>query len=437
MKVDTSISPLDSDTTSGATLKPDEATTDLENLEAALALESVPLSTPKSARLAAALSQSLNSPSLARRQTLLVASYLAWLIALIVGERIACAWTAVLIIALIQATTKLLARNENRDNKVPPQELELAELIDWAVILFSVLVLSTAAVCKINFKMPQPVNRQAIEISLLSPSDAINRQDILPASEAVEDTVKHHGDIENITETTVQPKTTVQQETTKAPVELRQSQAQPKVQPKIQPPMAAATAPTGTTSDTAGEQFKYNAPAGWKTIVVPGAKIEPAKTAEKSPSKTAKPAVNQPAEVLSEVTPGSFIESIDNEGENDHVVQSGGRSDNGTGAAAELHQYLKDLNRRIKRQWLPPAGMEEVVLIQFRVSAQGKLLAVTPVNSDGAPADAAMAAVRKAFPFKALPSSFTSPYLDIRYTFNYRINELNDIPIQLDRLPAN
>ncbi|MFX5784890.1 hypothetical protein ABTE36_20590, partial [Acinetobacter baumannii] len=76
-------------------------------------------------------------------------------------------------------------------------------------------------------------------------------------------------------------------------------------------------------------------------------------------------------------------------------------------------------------------------LIQFRVSAQGKLLAVSPVNGGGAPADAAMAAVRKAFPFKALPSSFTAPYLDIRYTFNYRINELSDIPLQLDRLPAN
>jgi outer membrane biosynthesis protein TonB len=95
------------------------------------------------------------------------------------------------------------------------------------------------------------------------------------------------------------------------------------------------------------------------------------------------------------------------------------------------------LNRRIKRRWLPPTGMEEVVLIQFRVSAQGKLMAVTPVNSDGAPAAAAVTAVRQAFPFKALPSSFSSPYLDIRYTFNYRINELNDIPIQPDRLPAN
>lgn len=433
MKVDTSICPFDSDTASGATLKPEEAKTDLEKLEVALALESVPL-TPKSARLAAALSQSLNSPSRARRQTLLGASYLAWLIALIVGERIACAWTAVLIIALIQATTKLLARNEKSGNEAQPQESELAKLIDWAVILISVLVLSTAAVCKIDFRQPQSVNRQAIEISLLSPSDAINRQDILPASEAAEDTVKHHGDIENISETTVPP------EATKAPVALRervQPNIQPKLQPNIQPMAAAPTAPTGTTSDTTEEQFKYNAPAGWKTIVVPGAKIEPVKTAEKNLLKAAKPAVHQPAEVLSEVTPGSFIESIDNEGENNHVVQSGGRSDNGAGAAGELHQYLKELNRRIKRQWLPPTGMEEVVLIQFRVSAQGKLLAVTPVNSDGAPADAAVAAVRKAFPFKALPSSFSSPYLDIRYTFNYRINELNDIPIQLDRLPAN
>lgn len=388
---------------------------------------------------------------MALRLPLTACTYAGWLLALILTDKAASAWTVILTFALVQSLAALLGAREKAaapsgemsfiaDGKVKRRiESELNELSDWAVITLSLAVLTVFSVFKIDMKAQPKIRKQVVEITLVSPNDAVNRHELLPASETATDSAKQKGELNDTmgsatpkaltsptkktSETKRQPEEN-EKEPTKEALQAKESAKAVKQRPqqliKTSTPKVAPSPAIDPQT-----QFKFQAPSGWKTTSYA---TDHNKT---TPNIRPQAASLTQSQMLSEVSPASFIESIDNEGENDHIVQSGGRSENGSGQENSLRLYLRELNRRIRKHWMPPAGMEEMALIQFRINHDGSLASVSAasMNAAGAiPTQAAIQAVRKTFPFKALPPDFKAPYLEVRYTFNYRINEMKDIP---------
>jgi len=86
--------------------------------------------------------------------------------------------------------------------------------------------------------------------------------------------------------------------------------------------------------------------------------------------------------------------------------------------------YMRELERRIKRNWDPPKGNESKrVVLLFKIGRDGRLLSVKVVKSSGnASADqAAKSAVELTAPFKPLPPEFKRSYIDIEFTFDYNV----------------
>jgi TonB family protein len=134
--------------------------------------------------------------------------------------------------------------------------------------------------------------------------------------------------------------------------------------------------------------------------------------------------------VLEEVAPPEMMEITENQGDNGNdTYQPGGRSSGGTGKKTQLIGYLKELHRRIKHAWTPPAGEERSAEILFRIRKNGTLASIKLVASSGdSDADAsAMRAIAACSPFKSLPTDYPAAYLDLQYTFNYKVDELSEV----------
>jgi TonB family protein len=133
---------------------------------------------------------------------------------------------------------------------------------------------------------------------------------------------------------------------------------------------------------------------------------------------------------LEEVAPPDMVELVDSQGDASlEVWQPGGHSTQGTGSHSLLVDYLKYLHRRIKKAWSPPSGETRSAEILFRIRRDGRLFSLKLVNSSGDSSsdEAAMHAIASCSPFKALPSDYTPEYIDLQYTFNYKVDQLTEI----------
>ncbi len=86
--------------------------------------------------------------------------------------------------------------------------------------------------------------------------------------------------------------------------------------------------------------------------------------------------------------------------------------------------YMQELQRRIKEAWQPPRGNESKrIVVVFKVDRQGRLIDVKISHSSGEQnADqAALLAIKQAFPFKPLPAEYTEKNIDIEFTFDYNV----------------
>lgn len=86
--------------------------------------------------------------------------------------------------------------------------------------------------------------------------------------------------------------------------------------------------------------------------------------------------------------------------------------------------YMKEVQRRIKLNWDPPKGNEQKTAIVFmRIAKDGRLISCKIYKSSGSPTmdKAALKAVEITAPFKPLPSDFNGQYVDIHFTFDYRV----------------
>jgi len=105
------------------------------------------------------------------------------------------------------------------------------------------------------------------------------------------------------------------------------------------------------------------------------------------------------------------------------------RAAHGDGPAAsaqadvDFGPYMADLQRRIKRAWLPPKGHEgDRVVVQFRIHKGGELSNPSISHSSGvAIADqAALMAIENSAPFAPLPPG-TKENCEFQFTFDYNV----------------
>jgi TonB family protein len=95
-----------------------------------------------------------------------------------------------------------------------------------------------------------------------------------------------------------------------------------------------------------------------------------------------------------------------------------------TSAEPDFGPYVAELQRRIKRNWIPPSGTENKrIVAKFKIARDGRLVSVILSQPSGnALADAAaLAAIRAAAPFRPLPTAFKKNDIEIQFIFDYNV----------------
>lgn len=91
---------------------------------------------------------------------------------------------------------------------------------------------------------------------------------------------------------------------------------------------------------------------------------------------------------------------------------------------ADFGPFMADLERRIKRNWVPPRGAESrKVLLLFYLGRDGQVVKIETKKSSGdEDADrAAIAAVEASAPFQAFPPQVKEDILPVEFTFDYNV----------------
>ena len=86
--------------------------------------------------------------------------------------------------------------------------------------------------------------------------------------------------------------------------------------------------------------------------------------------------------------------------------------------------YMRDLEQRIKRNWVPPKeDASKRIVVTFTIAKDGKLIDNKITKSSGVPlADkAALEAIEKTAPFRPLPEEFKGYSVPIEFTFDYNV----------------
>lgn len=330
----------------------------------------------------------------------------------------------------------------NSPKKNDDRELEelAAPIIAFISIAIPLVLLTSYLIFHIDLtRLHKPVSQsQIVEIELVAPSDAIDRKDILPATNKETATKAQKGALYTVASQTLTGAAAPRSEpsakadiSNKTPVEDKSITKDKSIS------HSEITAIKETTVESKGTAppLTFKAPDNWKTIVVAKGKDNSIAFSTYAATKaaTAQAAtIANARELVSEVEPANMIESIDSDGQlSPLTIQVGGRSKGGTGAASDLHAYLKLLNRKVKSHWIPPRGIDRIAIIEFRISADGKLLSTRALahrgNTDEEAEAAAIDAITKSFPFQPLPAEVKAANLDVRYTFNYRFNQIDEV----------
>lgn len=348
---------------------------------------------------------------------------------------------------------------ENDDREL--EELA-APIIAFISIAIPLALLASYLIFHIDLtRLHKPVlQRQIVEIELVAPSDAIDRSDILPATSKEIASKAQKGALYTVASQALTGAAT--------------PRAEPSIKANIRETVPVEDKPTGKNKSIAHREItltkeneaestvkassiakaeqtasskvlplSFKAPDNWKTIVVSKEKDNSiafstyAATAQATTYTATQKATTQAAPiadraVLSEVEPASMIESIDSDGQPTPLtIQIGGRSNSGKGAPSNLHEYLKLLNKKVKSHWIPPRGTDRIAIIEFRISADGKLVSTRALRARGhtdvEAEAAAISAITKSFPFKPLPPEVKAANLDVRYTFNYHFNQIDEV----------
>jgi len=302
-----------------------------------------------------------------------------------------------------------------------------------------------------GFKAPTPIvtQKQFIDIELTSFADFKDNNALVASTEEKDSQRKRSGSTDKVSMTppAVQPES--------APADRNSKETKEAGKRALQAvaPNRQTTAPTemvlmgaqvqaainSKNADMQAQQQKPEAkarlvsdiklPSGWKSVqadkllamqtnVSPGVRSKQTRAASESM-------------FMEESSPVELFEMVDNDGDSGtEIFQAGGRSTGGKGAPSTLQDYLKQLHKRIKRAWSPPDGDPRVAQILFRITRDGKLKQIRLLRTSGNPDsdEAAINAITGCAPFKGLPADFPSDSLDVKYTFNYKVDSLSELP---------
>ena len=89
---------------------------------------------------------------------------------------------------------------------------------------------------------------------------------------------------------------------------------------------------------------------------------------------------------------------------------------------ADMGPYVREMQRRIKKNWDPPRGnSSSKVVLFFKITRDGRVFGVSVHVSSGDPATdrAAISAVELTAPFRPLPPEFRGNFAQIDFTFDY------------------
>ncbi len=201
--------------------------------------------------------------------------------------------------------------------------------------------------------------------------------------------------------------------------------APPKVMPKVIPAVPARPLPSA---------FPVPAPV----VKAPKVKIPTGGPVTSGPITTSAGASRTPAPMMSSdaATAGSYSPYTSDKssrtaysmGDGNYGNPSPGNPTGGPGIDAlkepDFGPYMRELQRRIKRNWEPPRGnRSKRVVLLFRISKDGRLLDVKVHKSSGAQAAdrAAIEAVELTAPFRPLPPEYRGKDIDIQFTFDYNV----------------
>lgn len=94
----------------------------------------------------------------------------------------------------------------------------------------------------------------------------------------------------------------------------------------------------------------------------------------------------------------------------------------------EFTPYMRRLQSKIKSNWHPPkqAGSNNVVLL-FKIGKDGCLISHQVMkSSNNADVDkAAVDALMLSAPFEPLPEKYSKSFVDVQFTFDYNVRNLN------------
>ncbi len=349
--------------------------------------------------------------------------------------------------------------NSPKENDDRELEELAAPIIAFISIAIPLVLLTSYLVFHIDFsRLHQPVlQRQIVEIELVAPSDAIDRKDILPATNNEIASKAQKGALytvasQALTGAAIPSFKPSSKPSTKSDTKGRMPAEDTSITKEKSISRSEITGIKETTvvsigtansiakpeqrSSPTARPLTFKAPDNWKTIVVAKEKDNSIAFSTYAARAKTQPAPMATSAVLNEVEPASMIESIDSDGQPSPLtIQVGGRSSSGKGAPSNLHEYLKLLNRKVKSHWIPPRGINRIAIIEFRISADGKLVSTKALrhgsNTDTEAAVeaevAATTAITKSFPFLPLPAEIKAAYLDVRYTFNYHFNQIDEV----------
>lgn len=316
--------------------------------------------------------------------------------------------------------------NSPKENDDRELEELAAPIIAFISIAIPLALLASYLIFHIDLtRLHKPVlERQIVEIELVAPSDAIDRNDILPATSKEIASKAKKGALYTVASQALTAAAT--------------PRAEPSTKANIRGRVPAEDKPTGKDKSIAHREITLTKEKDAKSAekVDSIAKAEQTASSKVLPLSFKAPDSWKTIVVAKEIVePASMIESIDSDGHPSPLtIQIGGRSNSGKGAPSNLHEYLKLLNRKVKSHWIPPRGIDRIAIIEFRISADGKLVSTKALrhgsNTDTeAAVDAEVAAttaITKSFPFLPLPAEVKAAYLDVRYTFNYHFNQIDE-----------
>lgn len=330
-----------------------------------------------------------------------------------------------------------------------PEEGRLAKAFSTTYLTVSLLMFTWF--CLHGFKVPPPLvaQKQFIDIELTSFADFKDNKELVASTEEKDSQRKRSGSTDKLSMTppVVQPQSQSSERTSQKTEEAGKRALQalaPKKQTAVPTEMVlkgvqvqsainslnAEIQPQQEKAETRARMIsQVKLPSGWKSVqadqtmsrqknISPGVRSEQTRASNESM-------------FMEESSPVELFEVVDNEGDAGiEIFQAGGRSTGGKGAPSSLQDYLKLLHKRIKRAWSPPNGDPRVAQILFRITKAGKLKQIRLVRSSGNSDcdEAAMNAISACAPFKGLPPDFPSDCLDIKYTFNYKVDSLSEVP---------